>query len=190
MLTASTIEQILKVIQKTREFYGGGEPIERAYNLACNIVRKQENVAYETIADGCVRRLGFVGYGATGQFHKVLREWLHNNSGELRNLLLTKADKGASQLVIAFFEGTDECSTVQPTEVFETGTMELSFKLPINVGKKLRVIAEAKGQSPSEWVSKRMADVIDSEFRDLLDKLIKTMPDNDKLIFLKGLERR
>ena len=192
MLTVSTMEQILEVIQKAKEYYLGGEPLDKAYSLACNIVRRRENVAYQTIADGCIRRLGFVGYGATGRFHKVLLKWLNGDAGELKNLLMSKADRNASKTVGAFFDGNSGSKKMQTPRVSDGTTQEsevVSFRLPTKMAQQMKVLADAKGLSVSEWVSKTVTGVIDAELRDLVAKMISNMPDKDRQEFLRDLAK-
>lgn len=192
MLTASTIEQILEVIQKTKEYYMGGEPVDKAYTLACRLVSKKESQFYQTVTDGCVRRLGFVGGGATREFHKVLSGWLDGDGSDLKNLLLTKADKSASGMVLAYFDGNVGSGEIPRSKVTgEAGqdTEVVSFRLPVTMAQQLRVLAEAKGQSPAEWVSKTIISVIDAELYDLLAKMIKNMPDENRQKFLRELGR-
>jgi hypothetical protein len=60
-------------------------------------------------------------------------------------------------------------------------------KFPVTTAQQLRVLAEAKGQSPAEWVSKTITSVIDAELYDLLAKMIKNMPDQNRQKFLREL---
>ncbi len=192
MLTAGSVEEILRVIKKTKEYYVGGESVGKAYILACRLVSKNRKF-YQTVADGCTRRLGFVGRGATAAFQRVLREWIDGDGNNLKKILLTKADKTASGMILAFFDEKAASSGIKETKVGANTSQDteiISFRLPVSLVQQLKVLAEARGQSPVEWVSKTVIAAIDAELHDLLSKMIKNMPDENRQKFLKELQKQ
>ena len=86
MLTAGSVEEILRVIKKTKEYYVGGESVGKACARFGSGSSVRIGSFLQTVADGCTRRLGFVGRGATAAFQRVLREWIDGDGNNLKKI--------------------------------------------------------------------------------------------------------
>ena len=85
MLTHKTLKIIFEVLLKIRQYYVGGERLIKAYRKAIRTVASQNKIFYQTVADGCCRRLNLNRDG----FLDLVRAWLAQDSDELIKHLKT-----------------------------------------------------------------------------------------------------
>lgn len=102
MFRARTVrEQILPVLSTAREYVDRGHPVPEACQIAINARHEEIGLTYQTIEDGCRRRLGL---RHVGEFHRMVATWIEEGCGDLKNLLLRRSEASAHSDIRVFFE--------------------------------------------------------------------------------------
>ena len=149
MLTEKTIDQILGVLEFTSKYYQSGLPIPKAYQKSVKEIAHNYSIRYQTIADGCRRRLGLDN---VNQFIELLGGWLTGGSQKLRDLLIKNADEHDGYKINTFFEKHLLSSSVIPgvERNVEDKVEVVTFKIAQNISLQFRALAEAEGKSVPE----------------------------------------
>ncbi len=174
-LTSKSLDQILEVIKKSKTNYLSGSPIHTSIRNGIEYVRKAYNLKYQTIEDGCRRRLGLK---TIDDFRRVLLEYFNGNPNTIISILREHTDVDLHNKINEFFkvniasikkinEGIkNEPLSEQNSEVF-------SFRLDEETSKKLKLILGYIGISPSEWISKKIKKEVDEEVERLFKLLME-----------------
>lgn len=172
MLRRKSVQQILEVLDNTRSSYRAGVPIQRACQDAVRTVAKKHTVEYQTIHDGCCRRLALE---RINDFHVLVQKWLDGNPQPLKNLLLKKAGPNCHSDISQFFGGAgmqsminDSSENGQNDEAMETFLVDL----PRIEARMLRILCEVKEKSPSKLIYEILSTNVKKQLKPLLEEFI------------------
>ena len=179
MLTEKTLDQILGVLELTRKYYHTGLPVTKAYQKSVKDIAHRYSVRYQTIADGCRRRLYLDN---VEEFIKLLSEWLVGKPLPLKELLIKNIGELDKYKVENFFDQPAPASTSKTVvsrnveEIFEVVT----FKAPRNIVSQLRVLAEAEEKSVQEFMNILIKQYVDEHYLAHVKNLINALPPKER----------
>ena len=84
MLTRKTLDQILEVLKGVRKHHAMGKPLLKSYQRSVRDVARLYHTSYQTIADGCRRRLNLAD---RDEFLLHVDRWLRGDPTGLSALL-------------------------------------------------------------------------------------------------------
>ena len=159
-MTQNTIKQILEVLHYVKDFYSKGYSVPKSYQRAVNIVAENYEVTYQTIGDGCRRRLELNDINEL--FHQ-LELWLKGDPSEIKETIKNNTNTENHKIVDRFFE-TEIKDNLGPVTVTDKKDEILTVRIPIKNAKFLRALSEIDGVKVSdivtdiinEYVKKRM----------------------------------
>ena len=145
----------LKQIHRSR-----GLPQQKAIQRAIKDTAREYELTYQTIEDGCRRRLGLV---ELGQFIEMVDHWIRGDSTQLA-ACLSSHTRGADKSVIDLFFYIGE----KPGEHGLGATALTSYKLDEVREKKLAALHQLEGTPKQELFNL----IFDEGFRRLMGKWI------------------
>ena len=77
MMTPKTVEQLLQVFRLFRDNHASGKPLHTSYHDAVREVARLNSVTYQTIGDGCRRRLRLKDIN---ELYELLAAWVKGDS--------------------------------------------------------------------------------------------------------------
>ncbi len=175
-LEPKTIDQILEVIRLSKSNYMAGFSIETSYREAIQKVADMHSVAYQTIGDGCRRRLGLKNMS---EFSRLLKEYMNGNSKELTEILLKHTDSAMHNRIKQFFiDGgvsikAGGSKSLSPVISQETKQEVLTFRLDHESARKLKALAGLEGLSVPEWISETIKNNVDQKLKEWAKSIIK-----------------
>lgn len=147
-MTPQTVQQLLQVFRIFRENLERGIPLHRSYHEAVRSVAQSYSVTYQTIGDGCRRRLRL---NDISELFALLSAWLQGDPNRLVHQLKVNSESSAHAEIDRFFtEGTVVTSQKQkaPIKALASNDFEtISFRLLRNDARMLRALAELEGVS-------------------------------------------
>lgn len=153
MLELNSVDQILRVLDLVRQNRRLGFDTAAACSRAIQQVAKEANVRYQTIGDGCRRRLGLVDMS---EFHRLADDWLGGNHAQLAAVLKRNSTPAATSRISAFFGTNDSASKVNDRSVSMAGSVaNESNANPVKItvedadARMLRVLAQLEGREPA-----------------------------------------
>jgi predicted nucleotidyltransferase len=176
MMTSQSVDQVLRVLRLFRERYDNDEPLHKAYREGVREVARHHHVTYQTIGDGCRRRLKL---DHIREFYDLLSLWVDGDPEPLRKRLKDACDPAAHDRIDEFFEPakTKEQGSVGRISdaVVPNKSSTFSFQLSERDARMLRAVAEIEAVSPAELVrgivgsavAERMKQVAEAIGRDL-----------------------
>lgn len=179
MLTEKTLDQILGVLELTRKYYQSGVPVSKAYHRAVKDIAHKYSVRYQTIADGCRRRLNLDN---VNEFMELLKEWLGGDSRRLKDLLIKNIENLDEYKVENFFSNNVGApSTISSLERKVDEPVEgITFKVSKNIGIQLRALAEAEGKNIQELMTTITKEYLNLHYVEYLKNLINSLPPDHK----------
>jgi len=147
--------------------------------MGIDYVRKSYNVTYQTIEDGCRRRLGLT---SIDDFRRMLSEYFNGNPTNIKSTLLEHTDIDLHNKIQDYFGGgvisvvkTGHKVQEQPftKHIPEKTTEVFSFRLDEETSKKLRLLLGYNGISTSEWISKIVTMKVNEDLQELLKLLVE-----------------
>jgi len=168
-MRTETLEQILKVISVAAQRYELGDGIDHAYQYAVSRVRREYDVAYQTIGDACRRRLGL---DHIGEFKTMLVSSFEGDSSKLRDFLLRRTSVMHHDRVNVFFSklkngrAASEIAAKQP-DTFVTYTVQLR-KGDSDV---LRALAQLLGGQPGEILVDVAVEALKEQMKKAVNQL-------------------
>ena len=103
-LNPKSVDQLLEILSAIR--WSGPKhrfEILVAYRKAVKDVSAKHNIERNTVADLCVRRLGYTGKGATFKFVDLVEDWLMKEGVALQNLIKIHTHNHQHQKIDRFF---------------------------------------------------------------------------------------
>lgn len=187
MLTEKTIDQILGVLDLTVENYISGLPIPKAYQKSVKDIAQRYSISYQTISDGCRRRLGLEN---VNRFIALLEEWLEGKPNGLRELLINNAADSEHYRINNFFDKAELPSKILTKE---RNTEEIlgvvSLKIPQNVMAQLQSLAEAKGGSIQDLAASIIKEYVEKNYIEYVKNIIDALPQRHKEQVLAALSK-
>jgi hypothetical protein len=179
MLTGKTLDQILGVLEFTEKYYATGLPIVKAYQKSVKNIAHQYSVRYQTIADGCRRRLNLVNIN---EFMELLNEWFGGNPSPLKDLLIKNIGELDKYKVENFFDHNRvfPSTSIKIERKVEEAFEVITFKTPQNIASQLRSLAEAEGKSIQEFMNIITKNYVDRHYVEYLKNLISSLPQEHK----------
>lgn len=186
MLTEKTLDQILGVLELTSKYYQTGLPIPKAYQKSVKDIANKYSVRYQTIADGCRRRLNLDN---VNEFIELLTEWLGGNPRLLKDLLIKNIGQIDEYKVENFFDHSTAIpfKQVDGMRKVEEASEPLAFKAPRNIVSQLRALAEAEDKSIHDLLNIIVKQYVDLHYMEYVKKLINSLPPGRKEAILKDL---
>ncbi len=175
MMKHQTVDQLLHVFRLFRERYAGGEPLQKSYRQAVREVAKLHSLTYQTIGDGCRRRLKLDNIR---ELYDLLHNWMEGRPEPLMEQLKSASDPSTHDEIADFFGASSSAAqTVArqgPPAIPGAKFATFSFQLREHDARMLRALAEIEGMSPPELlrglvgsaVAERMKRVAQAMLRD------------------------
>jgi len=188
MLTEKTLDQILGVLELTSKYHQTGLPTPKAYQKSVKDIAHKYSLRYQTIADGCRRRLNLDN---VNEFMGLLTEWLGGNPRPLKDLLIKNIGQIDEYKVENFFDHsvtTFSTKDVIAREVEEAYDV-ITFKTPRNIASQLRALAEAENQSVQDFMNIIVKQYVDLHYVEYVKKLINSLPPGRKEAILNELSK-
>ncbi|MGE0157105.1 MAG: hypothetical protein AB7T17_08770 [Geobacter sp.] len=178
MLTEKTVEQILEVLDKTSKLYNSGFPINKAYQKAVKEVSLTYSIKYQTVADGCRRRLGLSNIN---EFIKILSEWLNGNPSNLIDLLHKNTANFEKYKIDQFFHrGTLQIPEIEVNRKVDISTETITIKLPVKTIAQLRSLAETERKSAQNLATKIIDDYVTIHYLKHIKNIISSLSQSHK----------
>ncbi len=173
MMTPNTVQQLLEVFRLFHNHFSGGVPPHRAYQDAVREVAKKYSVTYQTIGDGCRRRLKLDNIH---ELHVLLSSWTKGEPGPLTKQLKANSDPNTHFVIDELFQGTGE-STVPVSDSnaspsVKDGFETYSFRLRERDALKLRALSGIERRSPSEIISDSVSVAVRERMRAFAQVLV------------------
>ena len=182
-LQAKTVDQILYVLARYREFRISGFGPLASYREAVTKAKNKFKVTYQTIGDACRRRLELENID---QLLNLLRNWYEGNSNELMDLISKYASFEDRKRISVFF--SNEGNDVNLEEIEEKFTDEnISMRFENQTLKKLSTIAGAQGLSVKEWLRMEIINLADQKILILMREQIENLNPDERNKLLKGI---
>ncbi len=190
MLTEKTLNQILGVLELTSKYCETGLPLQKAYQKSVKNIAHKYSVRYQTIADGCRRRLNLDNIN---EFISLLDEWLGGNPSNLKRLLLKNVGNLEEYKIENFFDHIRTSSQEALIERKVENSFEvITFKTTRDVASKLRSLADAEGENIQDYMNVIIKNHVDKHYVEYLKQLINALPHEhrEKVMaeLAKGLE--
>ena len=178
MLTEKTVDQILGVLDLTAKYFESSLPVPKAYQKSVKDIARRYSIRYQTIADGCRRRLGLDN---VNQFIELLKEWLGGQPTNLKDLLIKNTSDFEQHRIIAFFEKRQLSTTNLIVERNVESKLDvISLQIPQNITAQLRALAGAKEESIQDLTFRIIMEYVNTNYVEYLKKIINSLPQSHK----------
>ena len=186
MLTEKTVDQILWVLDLTEKNFKTGISIAKSYQKAVNEVADRHKVRYQTIADGCRRRLGL---DDVGQLMGFLENWLNGRPEQLKELLMLRA-KDYKEKINAFFVA-NRSSSENLTSMAGAfpGSETLLVRLSQQVFSQLKDLADFDGKTVQEFSADIIEDYVNRQYVEYVKHVINSLPQEARRQILDELTK-
>jgi len=174
MLTEKTLDQILGVLELTSKYCEAGLSIPKAYQKSVKDIANKYSVRYQTIADGCRRRLNLDNIN---EFIKLLNEWLGGSPSQLKELLLNNVGNLDEYKIENFFDLNKTLPTETSVQRKVEDTFEvITFKTNRNIASQLRSLADSEGKSVQDYMNFIIKGHVDKHYVEYVKKLVSSLP--------------
>lgn len=168
-----TVDQLLQVFRLFREKFAGGMPLRKSYRESVREVADRHAVTYQTIGDGCRRRLNL---GEIRELYDLLQHWVDGDPRPLMKQLKGASDPSAHQEIADFFvagskAGGEQGSPAVPEARFAT----FSFQLRERDARMLRALAEIEGMSPPELIGGLVASAVAERMKRVAQNMLRDL---------------
>ncbi len=187
MLTEKTLDQILGVLELTEKYFRTGLPAPKAYQKAVKDIAQRYSVRYQTIADGCRRRLNL---DTVEVFIGLLREWLGGNPRQIKALLIKNISERDEYKVENFFDHNSPAPSTQlipNARNVEEAAEVISFKISRNLASQLRALAESENKNLPEFVNVIIKEYLELHYVKFVRNLINSLPPERKEKILRDM---
>lgn len=161
MMTPRTVQQLLQVFRHFRDNHTSGISLHRSYNAAVRTVAKNHDVTYQTIGDGCRRRLRLT---EINELYELLDAWVNGNPSGLVRQLKDNSDPAAHADIEQFFSSGPSSTIDTKKSSLKTPLREdsetFSFRLPAPDARMLKALAELEGVSVGELTAREVATAV------------------------------
>ena len=173
MMTPNTIEQLLLVFRLFRDNHASGKPLHRSYHDAVRDVARLHSVTYQTIGDGCRRRLRLKDIN---ELYELLAAWIKGDSRGLIQQLKQNSDASAHGEIDQFFAGTASMPIEKKTPlklVSHEDSETFSFRLSSDDARVLKAVAELEGTSVGSLTSRVVSEAVHARMTALARSIVK-----------------
>jgi hypothetical protein len=176
-MTPHTIQQLLQVFRLFWENHTGGMPLHHSYHEAVRTVAKDHSVTYQTIGDGCRRRLGLTNIN---DLHEMLSAWVRGEPSALLHQLQRHSDPAIHSEIDKFFSTTTlTVSTKLKPSVMSAPRDEsetVSFRLKARDARSLRALAALEGIPVGEFTARVVSLAVQEQMEVVAHRFIKERP--------------
>lgn len=172
MMTPKTVEQLLQVFRSFRDNHASGKPLHRSYHDAVRDVARLHSVTYQTIGDGCRRRLRLKDIN---ELYELLAAWIKGDSRGLVQQLKQTSDLSAHAEIDQFFAGSAS-APVEKTPlklVSHEDSETFSFRLSSDDARVLKAVAELEGTSVGALTSRVVSEAVHARMTALARGIVK-----------------
>jgi hypothetical protein len=193
MLTEKTLDQLIGVLELTEKNYRTGLPVSKAYQKAVKDIASRYSVRYQTIADGCSRRLNL---DTVEVFIGLLSQWLSGNGNQLKALLIKNISELDEYKVENFFDHnrpstqpTTTSTTQSPptSRKVEETTDVITLKISRNLVGQLRALSEAENKNIPDFIINIIKEYLDIHYVEFVRNLINSLPQDRREKILKDM---
>lgn len=170
MLKLNTIRQLLEVLTIFYNSHLKGNPINRSYHEAVRKVAQKYGITYQTIGDGCRRRLKL---NDVGQLYSLLQRWVEGDPHGLIAVLKGNTNSHNHEEIERFFRTPpavpNQSEKYGPVQTNSIRTETFSFQLPEKDARILRATSEISGTGVPEM----LAQIVSKSIRDRMKELAR-----------------
>jgi hypothetical protein len=174
MLKSNTIQQLLEVFAIFYNSHSKGNPINRSYHEAVRRVAQKYGVTYQTIGDGCRRRLKL---NDVSQLYSLLQRWIEGDPNDLIAVLKGNTDSHNYEGIDRFFRippaVSNHSEKYGPVQTNAIRTETFSFQLPEKDARILRATSEISGISVPEMLNQIVSTSIRDKIKELAREIIQ-----------------
>ena len=168
MLNSNTIHQLLEVLAIFYKSHSRGNPVNRSYHEAVRRVAQKYGVTYQTIGDGCRRRLKLLD---VGQLYTFLQRWIEGDPHGLITVLKNNTDSHNHEEIDRFFKDppflSNHSEEYGPVQINAIRAETFSFQLPEKDARILRAISEISGTPVPEILTQIVTKSIRDKMKEL-----------------------
>src|SRR5688572_19600734 len=115
MMTVKTVQQLLQVFRLFRDNHASGKPLHRSYHDAVRDVARLHSVTYQTIGDGCRRRLRLKDIG---ELYELLAAWVKGDPHGLIQQLKQNSDLSTHAEIDQFFADMSSSTAAEKKKLY------------------------------------------------------------------------
>jgi hypothetical protein len=179
MITSETVQQLLEVLQRFRGNHDSGVPLHKAYREAVRSVAEVYSITYQTLGDGCRRRLGLKDIH---QFYELLASWMRGDPHGLVRQLKENADPSAHVEIDQFFRGGNAATTESKKTARKAALREESepftFRIAPSDARMLKALAELEGIAAPELTARIVSSAVRERMTNVARSIIKNANDD------------
>jgi hypothetical protein len=164
-MTTDTLQQVLDVLTYAKQNHEAGLKIKYAYRDAIGRVAQEYDVNYQTIGDGCRRRLQL---SSMDEFGRLITKWIEGNPDPLQRVLKSAINKRFHYLVDDFFQSMEE----QP-EDSDSSEDHLSFTLQLGASeyRYLKILCELEECDQTELLQRLVSEGLHARMQQITEQL-------------------
>lgn len=171
MMRQQTVDQLLQVFRLFHVNFAGGMPLRKAYREAVREVANLHGVTYQTIGDGCRRRLKL---DDIRELYDLLQAWVDGDPGPLMEQLKGASDPFTHDEIADFFGGASRAPDRHgPPAVPEARFATFSFQLPERDARMLRALAEIEGASTPELLGRLVGSAVTERMKRVAQAMLQ-----------------
>jgi hypothetical protein len=172
VLEPQSVDQILAVLEQIRQNRRLGFGVESSTSRAIHEVASQYGIRYQTIGDGCRRRLGLQDISG---FHRLVTDWLDGNATPLKSIIKRNASAQAVARIDSFFSESGGSrktpEAIEQARIARAKPLELTIPGPD--ARMLRVLAEVEGSDESLLALELLNGAVRDRFRAVFVRSVK-----------------
>jgi len=172
MITHNTVHQLLNVFRYFQKSHIKGLSVSHSYQIAVRAVAKQNDVTYQTIGDGCRRRLRL---NDIGELYALLDKWANGDPNGLVEKMMKISPQSIHSEIKDFFYNSkfevNNTSAEVTSKSVETKTVEFNFSLSEKDARLLKAVAEIDGTSITETITALIIRSLRVRIKDLVQEL-------------------
>lgn len=177
MLNPNTVQQLLQVFRLFRENHMGGMIFQDSFHEAVRAVAKNYSVSYQTIGDGCRRRLELTNIN---ELYEILSAWVRGDPRPLLHQLKKHSDPVTHSEIDKFFSTTEPTISPKSKSFVMSAPKDeseaVSFRLPAHDARLLRALAELEGISVGELTARVVSGTVRERMKAVARELIGKKP--------------
>ena len=174
MLKSNTIRQLLEVLAIFYDSHSKGVPINHSYHEAVRRVSQKDGVTYQTIDDGCRRRLKL---NDVGELYTLLERWIGGDPCGLISVLKSNANSHNHEEIERFFKippiVSNHPEKYGSVETNALRTETFSFQLPQKDARILWATSEISGIPVPEMLTQIVSKSIREKMKELAREMIQ-----------------
>lgn len=173
MMNSHSIQYILQVFRAFRENQARGMPVPKSYQKAVREVAQRHEKTYQTVGDGCRRRLGL---NNINELYALLSAWVRGDPSGLIRQLKAKADSSTHAEIDQFFATIGSPTPLNQNVSIKNGAADemeiVSLRLPVGDARMLRALAELAGTSAGEIAAAVIVPHVREQMKTVAHKLV------------------